>query len=89
MFTVKTNTFKRALLLGLGVVLGLLVLLWRVWPMWLRIGVWYCSYYLAVSLVSAPLLTVYSDRNRSYPPDNLVLPVPLWYRLLAFPQLLH
>lgn len=52
MFTVKTNTFKRALLLGLGVVLGMLVLLWRVWPMWLRIGVWYASYYLAVTLVS-------------------------------------
>lgn len=79
MFTVKTNTFKRALLLGVGVVLGLLVLLWRVWPMWMRIGVWYASYYLAVSLVSFPLLTVWPDCNCGDSPDNLVLPVPLWH----------
>ena len=52
MFTVKTNTMKRALFLGLGVIVGMLVLLWRVWPMWLKIGVWYASYYLMVILVS-------------------------------------
>lgn len=52
MFTVKTNTFKRALFLGIAVVLGFLVLLWRVWPIWLRVGVWYVSYYLALALVS-------------------------------------
>lgn len=52
MFTVKTNTFKRNLYLGLFIVILLLVLLWRVWPTWLRIGVWYVSYYLAIGLVS-------------------------------------
>ena len=52
MFTVKTNTMKRVLWLTVGVILGMLVLLWRVWPLWVKIGVWYASYYLAVVLVS-------------------------------------
>lgn len=91
MFTVKTNTFKRGLFLGLGIVLGMLVLLWRVWPTWLRIGVWYVSYYLAVTLVSFldKLKNFCLDRYRNPPPDNLVLPIPLWHRLLAFSQLFY
>lgn len=51
MFTVKTNSGKRTLWLGLGIIIAFAVLLFRVWPQWLRVGVWYVSYYLLVSLV--------------------------------------
>jgi hypothetical protein len=52
MFTVKTNNMKRAIYLAIAVVLGIGVLMWRVWPIWLRLGVWYVSYYLCIALVS-------------------------------------
>lgn len=51
-FNVKTNSFKRTLYLGIAIVAALGLLLWRVWPMWLRLGVWYVSYYLCLALVS-------------------------------------
>lgn len=53
MFNVRTNTQKRILYLGIAVVLGFLILLWRVWPVWMRVGLWYISYYLAMALVSS------------------------------------
>ena len=52
MFTVKTKEAQRSMYLGLAVVFLFAILLFRVWPMWLRLGVWYCSYYLCIALVS-------------------------------------
>jgi hypothetical protein len=57
MFTVKTNNMKRAIYLAIAVVLGIGVLMWRVWPIWLRLGVWYVSYYLCIALVSSMIET--------------------------------
>jgi hypothetical protein len=55
MFNVTQSSFKRNLYFALGCVALFLVLLWRVWPVWLRIGVWYVSYYLCIVLVSTVL----------------------------------
>jgi len=57
-FTVKTNNGRRSLWLALGVIVCFAVLLFRVWPMWLRVGVWYVSYYLCVSLIAVAILRV-------------------------------
>lgn len=76
MFTVKTNTFKRALFLSIAVVLGFLVLLWRVWPIWLRVGVWYACYYLAIALVSPLISNRVLDCDSHNPFDSLVRIIP-------------
>lgn len=52
MFTVKTNAGKQYLWLALMIFAAFFFLLFRVWPEWLRVGVWYVSYYMLVFLVS-------------------------------------
>jgi hypothetical protein len=52
MFTVKTNAGKQYLWLALMIFAAFFFLLFRVWPEWLRVGVWYVSYYMLVLLVS-------------------------------------
>ena len=89
MITVQTNSMKRTIYLGIGIVLAIAVLLWRVWPVWLRMGVWYVSYYLLLALVSDFNPLTCSDSNRHYPRYRVVLVIPLWHRLLDLPELLH
>jgi hypothetical protein len=43
----------RYVYLALVIVLLMCFLLFRVWPEWLRLGVWYISWYLLVFLVSS------------------------------------
>ena len=90
MFNVTQNTFKRNLYFALGCLALFIVLLWRVWPTWLRIGVWYVSYYLCIALVSSSFaLDTFVDCRCHTAPDPVVHPVPLRHRFLAFPELLH
>ena len=51
-FTMEAGGYKQQLWLGLMVFLAFFVLLFRVWPEWLRLGVWYISWYLLCFLVS-------------------------------------
>lgn len=51
-FNVPEGGFKQSLYLS-ALVGGLFfLLLFRVWPEWLRLGVWYVSWYLLVATVS-------------------------------------
>jgi len=52
MFMSKTGGAKQALYLTIAVCLAFFFLLFRVWPEWLRLGVFYVSWYLLVAIVS-------------------------------------
>ena len=54
-FTLESSGFKQYLWLGIMVGACFFFLLFRVWPEWLRLGVWYISWYLLVFLVSCNL----------------------------------
>ena len=51
-FTMESSGYKTYLWLGFMVFLAFFFLLFRVWPEWLRLTVWYISWYLLVFLVS-------------------------------------
>ena len=51
-FTVEQSSLKTSLWLVFVLFLVMFFLLFRVWPEWLRLGVWYISWYLLVFLVS-------------------------------------
>jgi len=63
MFTVKTNAGKQYLWLALMIFAAFFFLLFRVWPEWLRVGVWYVSYYMLVFLVSKKKITSNLNAN--------------------------
>lgn len=88
MFVGEGVGWKQYLYLGLFVSIAFFFLLFKVWPDWLRVGVYYISWYLLVFLVSKSLL-IHLDRNRHRPPYCLVHLVPYWHWLLDFPKLLH
>jgi len=50
-FIIKSGGAKQALYLTLGVLLAFFFLLFRVWPEWLRLGVFYVCWYLLVAIV--------------------------------------
>lgn len=56
MFTVKTNAGKQYLWLALMIFAAFFFLLFRVWPEWLRVGVWYVSYYMLVLLIATAIV---------------------------------
>ena len=56
-FTLESSGYKQYLWLGFMVFLAFFFLLFRVWPEWLRLGVWYISWYLLVFLVSSHFLS--------------------------------
>ncbi len=47
----KSNT-KLAFFLFLAVVVAIAFLCFNLWPLWLKIGIWYVSFYTLVLLVS-------------------------------------
>ena len=51
-FTMESSGYKTYLWLGFMVFLAFFFLLFRVWPEWLRLAVWYISWYILVFLVS-------------------------------------
>lgn len=53
-FMVQQGNIKQTLWLMFMVGMVFFFLLFRVWPEWLRLGVWYISWYLLVFLVSLP-----------------------------------
>ena len=60
MWPKKEAGWKTYLWLGAFVFLAFFFLLFRVWPEWLRLGVWYVSWYLLVFLVSSsPIPLIY------------------------------
>ena len=93
-FTVVQGSMKQTLWLLFMVGIVFFFLLFRVWPEWLRLGVWYVSWYLLCFLVSlSPFrLTValctldWNSNRQSY---FVVRNLAYWSRLLALPQLLH
>merc|ERR1711981_621658 len=44
--------------LALVVVIIILLMCFRLWPMWLKKGIWYISFYLLVFLIGAAILRV-------------------------------
>ena len=64
----------------LGLVVGGLMffLLFRVWPEWLRLGVWYLSWYCLVFLVSSDLIYCL-DWNGNSACNSLVRCFPCWH----------
>ena len=57
-FLLEESSVKTSLWLIFMVFLAFFFLLFRVWPEWLRLGVWYVSWYLLVFLVSQTMLIV-------------------------------
>lgn len=51
MWVNKDSSWKQFIYLGLAVFFSFFILLFKVWPEWLRLGVWYVSWYLLVFLV--------------------------------------
>lgn len=47
---------KLALFLLIGFVIAIAFMLFNLWPMWLKIGIWYCSFYLLIFLMGFILL---------------------------------
>ena len=43
---------KLALFLFIGVLIAIAFMLFHLWPMWLKIGIWYFSFYTLIILVS-------------------------------------
>ena len=91
-FTMESSGYKQFLWLGGCVFLAFFFLLFRVWPEWLRLGVWYISWYLLVFLVSNllnSLTSFISDWHRGCKSDRVVRNFPFGNRLLDIPQLFH
>lgn len=57
-FNVPKNAGKAYFWLGLMIAIALFFLLFKVWPEWLRIGVWYISFYLLCALIGTAILRV-------------------------------
>ena len=92
-FTLESGGYKQQLWLGLMIFLAFFVLLFRVWPEWLRLGVWYISWYLLVFLVSRILQFSHVissiDRHSDRSCNRLVRNLPHRNRFLDIPELLH
>jgi hypothetical protein len=43
---------KLALFLFIGFIIAIAIMLFHIWPMWLKIGIWYFSFYTLIFLVS-------------------------------------
>lgn len=52
MWQLERSTGKLALLLGLGITIVIAFMLFNIWPLWLKIGLWYFSFYTLIILVS-------------------------------------
>ena len=57
-FLLEESSVKTSLWLIFMVFLAFFFLLFRVWPEWLRLGVWYISWYLLVFLVSQTVIVL-------------------------------
>jgi len=55
---VPESDLKQKLYLGLAIFLLMFFLLFRVWPEWLRVAVWYVSWYFLVFLIGTAILRV-------------------------------
>ena len=51
MWVNKDSSWRQFIYLGLAIFFAFFILLFKVWPEWLRLGVWYVSWYLLVFLV--------------------------------------
>ena len=49
---------KLALFLFIGVLIAIAFMLFHLWPMWLKIGIWYFSFYTLIFLVNQPSLLI-------------------------------
>ena len=47
---------KLALFLFIGFIIAIAFMLFSLWPMWLKIGIWYCSFYLLIFLMGFIML---------------------------------
>jgi hypothetical protein len=57
-FQLSGGSAYQGLYLGLAVFAMFFFLLFRVWPEWLRVGVWYVSFYFLVFLIGAAIVRV-------------------------------
>jgi translocation protein SEC62 len=56
MWNVPKPRGKLALFLFIGVIIAIAFMLFHLWPMWLKIGIWYFSFYTLIVLVGFILL---------------------------------
>jgi len=54
----EDNSGKQRLYLLLVIVVVIVLMCFRLWPMWLKKGIWYISFYLLVFLIGAAILRV-------------------------------
>lgn len=52
----KDESKSQSLYLGIFVVIVIILMCFRLWPMWLKKGIWYISFYLLVFLIGAAIL---------------------------------
>ena len=52
MWNIDRPRGKLALLLGIGIVIVIAFMMFNLWPLWLKIGLWYFSFYTLVFIVS-------------------------------------
>jgi len=52
----KEEAKSQKLWLGLLIVVVIVLMCFRLWPMWLKKGIWYMSFYLLVFLIGAAIL---------------------------------
>ena len=78
MWVNKDSGWKQYIYLGLAVFAAFFILLFKVWPEWLRLAVWYVSWYLLVFLVSSgPINSL--DWCGCRQSNCLVLSIPRWH----------
>ena len=51
MWNVPKPAGKLALLLTLGVIIAIAIMCINIWPMWMKIAIWYVSFYALIILV--------------------------------------
>ena len=58
MFQLPKSNSKMIFLLGIGITVVIAFMLFSIWPLWLKIGIWYVSFYTLVALVKIKLSVI-------------------------------
>jgi hypothetical protein len=80
---------KLAFFLFIGIIIAIAFMLFNLWPLWLKIGIWYFSFYTLILLVN--IQHFYFTLGWLYPFASLCLafPIPFRSRFLDLPKFLH
>lgn len=73
---------KLVILLTLGIIIAIAFMLFSIWPLWLKIAIWYFSFYTLIVLVIKHSHLCYVGWFYSVKTSCLALPFPFRFRLL-------